>query len=282
MNNETVGVGISTCNRKDFFLQCVNSIDLNKIDYLVVVNDGEPYPDVSLDQRIIFIQNESNIGVAKTKNKLLKKLQELKADHIFLIEDDCSIINNDVFERYINASKITGLKHFNFGPGSPWNRKQQPNLIGDLSKRHLASQETDPNPKLTIQYNNECSIALYEHIVAMFCYFHSSILDEVGLMDEDFLNAWEHVEHTYRIINAGWYTPFWWFADIVDSHLYIKEAANEKAKTTLAKNEEEFMLRVREGLKVFYKKHNTVPSQIPGTYSIEEIKLKLKQIYSRK
>lgn len=280
--NGSIGIGISTRNRFGFFVECINSINLKLIDYIVVVNDGDPYANLQLDKKVIYIQNETNLGVAKTKNIQLKKLLELGAEHIFLIEDDCKITNDKVFEKYIETSRVTGLKHFNFGPGSPWNRKQDSNLIGDLSKRHLASQETDPNPKLIVQYNQDCSIALYEHIVAMFCYFHNSVLNEVGLMDEDFFNAWEHVEHTYRIIKSGHYTPFWWFADIVGSQHYIKEAANEKANTTLAKNEEEFMQRVQNGLKVFYNKHKTVPSMIPGNYTNSQIKETLTQIYLNK
>ena len=185
------------------------------------------------------------------------------------------------FEKYIKASKQTGLKHFNFGPGSPWNRKQEQGLIGDLSKRHLASQKTEPNPKLIINYPNNTKIALYEHVVAMFCYFHKSILEEIGLMNEDFYNAWEHVEHTYRIIKAGKYSPFWWFADIEDSQDYISEAENEKAHSSLAKNEEIFMEQVQKGLEVFYRKHQTIPSQIPSV-SQQEVKNILKQIYNLK
>ena len=53
-NDEKIGVGITTCNRKDFFLQCINSLDFEKIDYIVVVNDGEPY-DINLNKKIVFI-----------------------------------------------------------------------------------------------------------------------------------------------------------------------------------------------------------------------------------
>lgn len=281
-NKETIGVGITTCNRKEFFLDCINSLDLSLIDHVVVVNDGKPYENFNLDNKIIYIQNEKNLGVSKSKNIIFKELLKLNVDHIFTLEDDCIIVDNTVFNKYIEASQKTGLKHFNFGPGSPWNRKQDQGLIGDLSKRHLASQETEPNPKLIVKYDEETSIALYEHVVAMFCYFHKDILNKVGLMDEDFYNAWEHVEHTFRIIQEGLYTPFWWFADILGSEKYIKEAKNEKAHSSLAKNEESFMQQVQDGLKIFQAKHNTVPGKIPGNYTHAQIKEMLKQIYVQK
>jgi hypothetical protein len=198
------------------------------------------------------------------------------------MEDDCIITDNNVFEKYITASYITGLKHFNFGPASPWNRKQEDNsIIGDLSKRHLARQDAEPNPILVVKYNDEISISLYEHIVAMFCYFRTSLLEEVGTMNEDFYNAWEHVEHTFRIIKSGNYSPFWAFADITGSENYLKEAKDEKAKTSLAKDEETYMKQVHDGLVVFYKEHQIVPSMIPPSTE-DDIKAILKKIYENR
>lgn len=279
---EKIGIGITTCNRPHFFKNCIKSLDFSKFDHIVVVNDGKVF-DFEIPEKLIFIHNDTNLGVGKSRNKIFKKLIELNCDHIFTLEDDCIIEDNTVFEKYINASKITGIKHFNFGPGSPWNRIQKdPTVIGDLSRRHESSQEGEPNPRLIIKYNEDVSISLYKHIVAMFCYFHKSALQEVGLIDERFYNAWEHVEHTYRFIKRGFYTPFWWFADITGSEKFIKEAANEKAQTSLAKNEETFMKQVQEGLKVFFDIHNTVPSQIKDESNIDNIKNLLKNIYKNK
>jgi GT2 family glycosyltransferase len=282
MNREKIGVGITTCNRPDYFKQCFDSIDLDKIDFLVIVNDGKPFDFVSDNDKVIFIQNKENLGVAKSKNKIFKRLLTLKCDHIFTLEDDCIIIDNNVFEEYIKASKITGLKHFNFGPGSPWNRKQKDSsVIGDLSKRHLATQDGEPNPKLVVEYKkHNISISLYEHIVAMFCYFDAKTLERLGLLDERFYNAWEHVEHTLRFTKDESYTPFWWFADITGSEKYIKEAKDEKANTTLAKNEHQFAKQTIDGLQIFYELHQTVPSMI-GAAPMFHIKPILKRIYER-
>lgn len=266
---EKIGVGITTCNRFEYLKQCLESIDESQIDSLVVVNDGKDLPDdlkkLLQQKRAFYILNEKNLGVAKTKNKVLKYLLEQKCEHVFALEDDCVIRNNDVWSKYIEAFKTTNIPHFNYGPGSPWNRVQDdPSIIGDLSKRQQAKQTGKPNPRLIVEYSNSVKLALYQHIVAMFTYFNSSILKEVGLMDETFYNAWEHVEHTYRIIKAGKYSPFWWFADIADSADYIKEAENEKANTSLARDESTFMKQVHEGLAHFRKIHNTVPSEIPS------------------
>jgi GT2 family glycosyltransferase len=286
MQKDKIGVGIITCDRPQYFKDCYNCLKENYDISFVIVDDGNnsvrDLIEWGEDNNAHFIKTKGREGVAKAKNKALKYLLDCDCEHIFIIEDDCIITNPDIFKKYIETYKETGLKHFNFGPASPWNREQQDqSMIGDLSRRGEASQKGNPNPKMVINYNNGVSISLYEHIVAMFTYYHASVLNEVGLMDEEFYNAWEHVEHTLRIIKNGNYTPFWWFADITGSENYIKEQEGEKANTSLAKNEEEFMKRVQDGLKVFYKKHNTVPSMIKAV-DRSEIKPLLKRIYNKK
>ena len=112
MNNkkEKIGVGITTCNRQDFFNECVKSIDLSKIDHLVIVNDGKPFEFIPESEKIVIIHNEHNLGVAKTKNKILKALLEFGCDHIFTLEDDCIIVDNSVFDVYIKAAKENNKK----------------------------------------------------------------------------------------------------------------------------------------------------------------------------
>ena len=279
---EKIGVGITTCNRPDFLYDCINSLDLDKLDKVVIVNDGAPFDFNNTYKNVDYIQNEQNLGVAKSRNKLFKALLKSGCDHIFMLEDDCIILDNIVFQKYIDAYKTTGIPHFNFGPGSPWNRYQDdPTIIGNLSLRHLARQDTLPNPKLIIDHKNGIKLAFYEHIVAMFCYFHRSIIEEVGLFDERFYNAWEHVDHTYRIIKAGKYSPFWWFADIYGSEKYIQEAKNEKARSSLAKNEQQYNKQLIEGIKIFRELHGTIPGFIaPATK--EQVVSVIKKIYEAK
>lgn len=280
MQKDKIGVGIITCDRPEYLTDLLNSFNVlsSDIDEVVIVDDGNK-PSIEKFANWFVHKTEGRIGVGKAKNFAMKHLLYHECEHIFILEDDCIIKDPDVFKKYIEAYKETGIKHFNFGPASPWNRVQHDkSMIGDLSRRGEASQKGDPNPKMVINYNNGVSISLYEHIVAMFSYYHASTLNKVGLMDEDFYNAWEHVEHTLRIIKNGDYTPFWWFADITGSENYIKEQEGEKANTSLAKNEEEFMKRVQDGLQIFYKKHQTVPSMIQSV-NPSTIKPLLKKIY---
>lgn len=255
-----VGVGIITCNRPEYLdnllvtlYQCYDSID-----ELVIVNDGD---DIQIhNDKAEYILNETNLGVGKSKNKALKHLLDKECDYIFLIEDDMLILDKDIFNKYIKAHEVSGIHHFNYGPGSPFNRKQK--IRFDLHNRHLLDQNSEPKPKMVIDYGTE-KISLFEHTVAMFSFFTRESLETVGLIDEDFYNAWEHVDHTYRIIKANMHPPFWWFADIHDSHKYLKEAPGAINNSSIASKEQSWQKNVMEGREIYLKKHGHYPNQPP-------------------
>jgi glycosyltransferase involved in cell wall biosynthesis len=263
--SKDIGICVSTCDRPDYLKKCIDS--LQGVDAeICICDDGHKKVDKTVPNNIHILKTKTpRSGVAVNKNLGLKYLLEKGCKYIFALEDDCIIIDQAVFNKYIEASKKTGIQHFNFGPGSPWNRRQDdPSLKGDLSKRMLAKQDGKPAPRLIASYDPEgnTEICLYEHVVGMLSFFTREGLEKVGLYDEDFYNAWEHVEHTYRFILADMTTPFWWFADIKDSEKYIKGQENEKANSSLSKNEDEFNKLVHEGLIVFRNKHNIVPGEI--------------------
>jgi hypothetical protein len=125
-------------------------------------------------------------------------------------------------------------------PLSPFNRKQTIKDF-DLHNRHLLDEKTEPNPKLIVDYK-VCKIALYEHTVAMFSFFTKTLLKQgLGYMCEDFKNCWEHVSSTNYIIKAGYHPPFWWFADLADSHELIEEAPGAIENSSIAKDKSEWM-----------------------------------------
>jgi GT2 family glycosyltransferase len=253
-----IGLGIVTCNRPDFLSKCIESIDLEKLDVKAIVNDGTI--DVK-HQSFHIMHNKENLGVGKSKNKLLKYLRSQDCDYIFLLEDDMLILDNNVFDKYIEAYKASGIHHFNYGPGSPFNRKQ--NFEFDLHNRHLCDQHSDPNPRKIIDYGNDVKISLFTHTVAMFSFFTKEVLDKVGYIDEDFYNAWEHVDHTYRIIKEGYHPPFWYFADIFESHLYLSEAPEAIDKSSIANDNEQWKKNVYGGIEIYKKKHGHVPNMPP-------------------
>jgi GT2 family glycosyltransferase len=262
MNNQNkkIGIGIVTCNRPHYLKKLLDSIVFCTWADLVIINDGDPIDIEGYNYYII--TNEENLGVGKSKNRAMKHLLDKGCDYIFIIEDDMIILDEAVFDKYIQAYEESGIHHFNYGPGSPFNRKQSIRDF-DLHNRHLLDQDTEPAPKMVADYGNGCRISLFEHTVAMFSFFTREVLEQVGLVDEVFYNAWEHVDHTYRIIKAGYHPPFWWFADIYDSHKYLTEAPDAINNSSIANKTEQWEKNVYGGREIYKEKHGHYPNQPP-------------------
>ena len=109
-----IGVGIITYNRPEYYQKVFNSIPKDKIDFLVVVNDGE-FVYVDPKDANTVIHNKNQLGVAVSKNKALKELIDLGCEHLFLIEDDILIKNANVFPEPVGPNN----KIFDFAFSSP-------------------------------------------------------------------------------------------------------------------------------------------------------------------
>lgn len=199
-----IGIGIITCNREEYFKKCVQSIPSG--DFVVVVNDGIPYnPDSYPSYVNIIVQHKKNKGVGKSKNEAIRIIMSNYCDHIFICEDDIVIKDKNVFGQYIKAKDITGIQHFNYGYHGPLNK--------DASGK--------AKPIKVIKYTNEIAISFNRNLVGAFTYYSKEIIEKVGLLDTFYYNAFEHVDHTYKIIEAGAHPPFGWFADIENSDKLI-------------------------------------------------------------
>jgi GT2 family glycosyltransferase len=277
-----IGIGIVTCDRIDYLNNCLKSLPVIN-GPIVIINDGKQditdrVRGLKNSDNITLIQHETNKGVGISKNDALNFLLSKDVEHIFLLEDDILILKENVFDEYIKAAQTSGILHFNYGPGSPFNRKQDSSILWDLHNRHLCDQHSEPNPKRIIDYGNNVKISLFEHTVAMFSYFHSSVLKEVGLHDEQFFNAWEHVDLTYRIIKAGYHPPFWWFADIYNSQEYLTEAPGAIDNSSIAGKKEQWEKNVYGGREKYKLKHGHYPNVLPYLHTAEEVVSILKNI----
>jgi len=260
--SEKIGLGVLTYNRPEYFKKIFSSIPLYAVDEIVIVNDGTPYGE---EIHVPHIQHKKNMGVGVSKNDALKHLLNKGCDYIFLMEDDIIIKNPEVFQAYIKASKETGIQHFNYSQHGLMNK--------------LPNTDT-PNPRTKIEYKNNIVIDLHLHCVGAFSFYTRKCLDKVGLMDETFYNATEHLEHTYNIIKAGMHPPFWWFSDIHDSNKYLTDIPWSPQTSTISSKPNHANM-VQKGLEYFEKKHKQNLFKIPSE-SIEIVKQKLKEIYKTK
>lgn len=234
---EKIGLGLITCNREDFFKKSYKSIPYEKLDEFVVISDGEQYNYLS-SISTYFIQHHENLGVGKSKNQALRYLLEKGCTHIFLMEDDIIIKDPNVFNAYIQASKDTGIKHFNFALHGNYNLDSYGN----------------PVIKKTVEYPSKTKISLYHNVLGALSYYHADVLKSVGFMDENYFNAMEHVDHTLEIIKAGFHPPFRWFADIENSRNYLEDIVGEHKESEIRKDPEEWRKNFMKACEYFEKK----------------------------
>jgi len=235
----STGVAIITCDRPGFFTRCLDSVlslPVGSFDHICVVND-EPESDLNIPDDVKYFHNSKNVGVGASKNIGMKYLIDSGCEHIFILEDDVTITHPDTLSMYINASKVTGIKHLNFC------------LHGEDNK-----YKGEPAPKLIVDYG-EFKLALYHNIYGALSYYHHSVLTSVGLMDERYFNAMEHVDHTMMIIQDGSHPPFRWFADILDSHNLVTEQDNNHSDSKI-RDDKEWTKRFMKGVELFHEKFN--------------------------
>ena len=241
-----IGVCVITCNRVDFFGQCIKSMEHIEADYLIVVNDGEPYPDDVYPEWVDkVIQHPKNFNVAKSKNDGLRDMMANECVHMFLVEDDITVEDPSVTNKYITAAAASGIWHLNYGGHGDGNRDGDGNI--EVRER--------------VDYDG-ASIDLYRNVLGAFSYYLASVVKLTGLMDERFVNAMEHVEHTYNIIKQELHPPFWWFADCADSDKMISDIGQNHEGSTIRRNQQQWEHNLKNAYGLFMHKHKTLPTTI--------------------
>jgi len=258
--SQKIGVGIITFNRPEYYQKVYKSIPKNKIDFLVVVNDGEiPYVDQKDANTVI--HNKKQLGVAVSKNKALKELIDLGCEHLFLIEDDILIKDENVFDEYLKAANSTGIHH--------------------LCYEKVAGNEK--SLKYTHEQPDGVKLSFYHNPQGAFMYINAKIIKKLGYFDEGYINAFEHIDFAYNLIQKNVAPPFWYFPDIYNSDEYLEEIKGSSENSTIT-NKEKYQENWQISAQYFTKKWNHF------TNSIKEVTIKdllksliaLQTNYSRK
>jgi len=174
-NEVKIGIGISTHNRYETFKKCYDeTVRLTPNATIVVVDDASrtPVPEATF-------RFDTNVGIARAKNKCLELLYLAGCEHIILLDDDTHPLVEEWYKPYIECSEPHLMYIFeNFATAK---------TLNDTSK----------------VYENEEIIA-YDHPRGCMLYFHRSVLDKVGGMDTVFTKwGFEHGNLSDRIFMAG-------------------------------------------------------------------------------
>lgn len=196
-----IGVGITTYNSEDYFKTLYDSLPLDRIDEIVVVNGGNFYNG---KYNCDWIQHNKNRYPSICRNDCISFLLNKNCEHIFIIEDDMIIKDPNIFNRYIEASNISGLNYFSY-----------------VSMSSEAGAIGNRTPKLKIGYSKDIALSFYGNMCNEFTYHHKSCFIKCGLYDGNMRDLFDADMVFRQSISNPNVSPFWWFADIDNSDDYI-------------------------------------------------------------
>lgn len=243
---EKIGIGIITFERFDMFKRCFESVVRCKdLSAIIIVDDcskkdRELYDNyfklAKADKRVKVIVNGENSGAGHSKNIILETLFEKDYDYVFTIEDDMEIINDDVFNVYINAANNNEVEYLNFA-------------------HHGAYKHEKP-------HFSKNGLTIHKHLTGAFSLHTKKLYEEIGLHDENYVNAMEHVDYYYMAAEKELTTPFWYFADVDGSDCYIREQPGALESSAI-RSKEDWAQNMIDARKHFKDKHGIDFMKVP-------------------
>ena len=257
-----IGVVLVTYNRPDYYKQVLESLPNDKFGTLVVVNVGLNTYAKEEDAEFVII-NKTQLGVAKSKNigikALLKHDDQIK--YIFIIEDDILIKDPKVFEAYIKAAESTGIHHLCY------------EKIADNGK----------TLKYTLEQPDGVKIGFYANPQGAFMFINANILKKIGMFDEGYINAFEHIDFEYILAKRIVAPPFWYFPDLLNSEDYLTDIKGSSENSSIT-NKDQYKENWDQSAAYFVQKwgHFTNAIPDPGDKILENTLFHLQNSYSRK
>lgn len=214
-----IGLGIVTYNRPEYLKQVIQGVRnhlLKEVDTIWIYDDGstKDYSEIydSLPPQIKVHVAKKNQGVAVGKNWLMSQLIDENCYCIFISEDDIVPVDKKAIRGYVQAARATGIAHMMFAHHGP----------GNASGAAMKGEH----------------VSVYPNCVGAWSFFTRPALFEVGLHDENFHNAYEHVELTWRLAKAGLTTPWGAYADATGSEKWIKEIPGSIDNSSIRKTDD--------------------------------------------
>lgn len=237
-----IGLGITTYERPTYLKKCLEGVIkhlLPEVDVCYLYNDGSKdhtYEQIyrKLPTKIKYCHANKNRGVAHAKNWLLRHMMDDGCDYMFLIEDDIVPQSPKAITEYIRLSDKSGIEHMMFA-------------------HHGTANDG-------MLYLREKGIDLYTACIGAYTFYTRRVIEEVGYMDENFMNAWEHIEHTFRVQKAGLTTPYPTYADLTKSKEYLGEIPDSIEGSSI-RPRKDWTLNIVKGLLYWRDKDPDFPYQ---------------------
>ncbi len=208
-------------NVKFFLEQCLQSIISSKtrfkFEIICVDNNSVDGSIRMLEEKfpeVILINNSNNVGFAKACNQGIKIA---KSEYILILNPD-TLLEEDTLKKalaFMDANPIAGglaVKMID-GKGKylPESKRGIPTPAAAFYKMSGLAKLFYPSKifgKYHLDYLNNNETHEVEILTGAFMLLRKSVLDKVGMFDEDFFMYGEDVDLSYRIVKSG-YTNYY-------------------------------------------------------------------------
>lgn len=219
-----LSVVIVSYNVSHYLLQCLDSLQraLRGIDGEVIVVDNHSR-DNSVDlvhqahPEVKVIENLHNLGFAKANNIALR---QAKGEYALLLNPDTIVADNTIrdciaFLDLHPDAGAAGVMMLNAdGTVAPESRRGVPTPLTSFYKLSGLCRMFPRSPRFGRYYLGHLPWQTPQQIDIVsgaFCMLRRSVLDKVGLLDEDYFMYGEDIDLSYRILKQGatnWYLPY--------------------------------------------------------------------------
>lgn len=219
-----LSVVIVSYNVSHYLLQCLDSLQraLRGIDGEVIVVDNhsrdnsvalvhQAHPEVKV------IENLHNLGFSKANNIALR---QAKGEYALLLNPDTIVADNTICDciAFLDLhpdAGAAGVMMLNAdGTVAPESRRGVPTPLTSFYKLSGLCRMFPRSPRFGRYYLGHLPWHTPQQIDIVsgaFCMLRRSVLDKVGLLDEDYFMYGEDIDLSYRILKQGatnWYLPY--------------------------------------------------------------------------
>jgi len=253
-----VSIIIVNWNTRDILRDCLDSIDRQTRQpryEIIVIDNGSTDGSVAMIKsdypRVCLIENRANVGFAAANNQGLRLAQ---GRYLLLLNSDTVVLDNAVdkmvaFADENPAAGLFGCRVLNADRSLQSTCYRYPSLLNLLlSSTYL--YKLFPRSDF---FNRECiahwqrdDIRQVQAVTGCFMLARRQVIEEVGLMDEQYFMYCEETDWCYRIRRAGWNILFYPHARII----HLGGASSRQVKTAM-------LVQLRLSILAFMKKHHS-------------------------
>mgnify|MGYP000949353737 CR=1 FL=1 len=236
--------------------KCINSIrrycPAHEYEIFIVDNASDDDSRVyikGLSNSVCSILNEKNMGFACANNLAIRKA---KGKYILLLNPDTEVLDGtlDKCIDYMDKHTTIGILGCKVllpdGKLDLACRRGFPDLWNSFC-RFSGLAKLFPKSKLFSGYNltylDESKSYPVDSVVGAFMMVRREVIDQIGLLDEDFFMYGEDIDWCYRAKQAGW--EVFYYADAAIIH--HKRASSKQSKKAL--------IEFYRSMSIFYHKH---------------------------